>query len=50
MHELTAALTISRSACLTAESERDRVKELHLQVKAALQESYSKEQGLMKQV
>jgi hemerythrin len=50
VHELTVALTTTRSERDSAESERDRLKELHTQVKAALQESYSREQALMKQV
>ncbi|WIA41488.1 hypothetical protein OEZ86_008863 [Tetradesmus obliquus] len=50
VHELTVALTTTRSERDSAESERDRLKELHGQVKAALQESYSREQALMKQV
>lgn len=50
MHELAVALTTTRSERDSAESERDRLKELHSQVKAALQETYSREQGLIKQV
>lgn len=41
---------MTRSERDAAASERDRLKELHTQVKSALQESYSREKGSMKQV
>ena len=50
VHELTNALTLARSDLSSAESEVARLKELHSQVKAALQESYSKQQEQRKQV
>lgn len=50
VHELTNALTLARSDLASAESEVSRLKELHSQVKAALQESYSTQQEQRKQV
>lgn len=50
VHELGLALSAARSECDAATDERDRLKELHSQVKAALQESYGREQGLTNQV
>jgi hypothetical protein len=50
VHELTNALTLARSDACLAESEVSRLKELHSQVKAALQESYSTQQQKQKQV
>jgi hypothetical protein len=50
VHELTNALTLARSDLVAAEGEVSRLKELHSQVKAALQESYSTQQQQQKQV
>jgi hypothetical protein len=50
VHELTNALTLARSDLGSAEAEVSRLKELHSQVKAALQESYSTQQEQQKQV
>jgi hypothetical protein len=50
VHELTNALTLARSDLAAAEGEVVRLKELHSQVKAALQESYSTQQQQQKQV
>lgn len=50
VHELTNALTLARSDLVSAEGEVSRLKELHSQVKAALQESYSTQQQQQKQV
>jgi hypothetical protein len=50
VHELTNALTLARSDLVSAEGEVSRLKELHSQVKAALQESYSTQQQKQKQV
>lgn len=50
VHELNNALTLARSDLGSAEAEVSRLKELHSQVKAALQESYSTQQEQQKQV
>jgi len=50
IHELTNALTLCRSDLSSVEADRGRLKELHSQVKAALQESYSSQQEQQKQV
>lgn len=50
VHELTNALTLARSDLASTEAERVRLKELHSQVKAALQDSYSRQQEQQKQV
>lgn len=48
--ELAAALSSSRSALEAAEGEATKAKELHQQVKGALQLAYSQNQELAKQV
>jgi hypothetical protein len=48
--ELAAALSSSRSALEAAEGEACKAKELHQQVKGALQLAYSQNQELAKQV
>lgn len=50
VHELTNALTLCRSDVSSAESEVLRLKELHSQVKAALQDSYTTQQDQQRQV
>lgn len=50
VHELNNALTLARSDLGSAEAEVSRLKELHSQVKAALQESYGTQQEQQKQV
>lgn len=50
VHELTNALILARSDLGSSEAEVSRLKELHSQVKAALQESYSTQQEQQKQV
>lgn len=50
MHELTNALFLSRSELASTEAERRRLKELHSQVKTALQDSYGAQQEQQKQV
>jgi hypothetical protein len=50
VHELSNALTLNRADLASTEAERVRLKELHAQVKAALQESYSAQQEQRKQV